>query len=112
MKSLGANPTDAELQRMMKQVDENGDNEIDFDEFLVLMSSNKSSIDPDSELRAAFAVFDEDNSGSISRKEMKKLMKKLGQALSDEELDAMMEEVDTDKDGQIDFEEFKSMMRS
>lgn len=112
MKSLGANPTDAELQRMMKQVDDNGDNEIDFDEFLVLMSSNKSSTDPDSELRAAFAVFDEDNSGSISRKEMKKLMKKLGQKLSDEELDAMMEEVDTDNDGQIDFEEFKSMMRS
>ena len=98
---------------MMKQVDDNGDNEIDFDEFLVLMSSNnKSSTDPDSELRAAFAVFDEDNSGSISRKEMKKLMKKLGQKLSDEELDAMMEEVDTDNDGQIDFEEFKSMMRS
>jgi len=112
MKSLGANPTDAELQRMMKQVDDNGDNEIDFDEFLVLMSSNKTSTDPDSELLAAFAVFDEDNSGSISRKEMKKLMKKLGQKLSDEELDAMMEEVDTDNDGQIDFEEFKSMMRS
>lgn len=113
MKSLGANPTDDDLKRMMQSVDDNGDNEIDFEEFLDLMSSNKPSLDdPDRELREAFKVFDEDNSGSISRTEVRKIMKKLGQKLSDEELDAMMEEVDTDKDGQIDFNEFKSMMKS
>jgi hypothetical protein len=37
-------------------------------------------------------------------------MKKLGQALSDGELDAMMDEVDTDGNGEISFEEFKAMM--
>jgi hypothetical protein len=37
-------------------------------------------------------------------------MKKLGQALSDAELDAMMDEVDTDGDGEISFAEFKAMM--
>jgi calmodulin len=39
-------------------------------------------------------------------------MKQLGQKLSDQELDAMMEEVDTDKSGEIDFEEFKAMMQN
>ena len=111
MKSLGQNPTESELQRMILSVDDNGDNEIDFEEFLMLMSSSKpSKDDPDRELREAFKVFDADGSGSISKSEMKKLMKKLGQTLSDAELDAMMDEVDTDKNGEIDFEEFKNMM--
>jgi len=113
MKSLGQNPTEKELKQMIKSVDDNGDNEIDFEEFLILMSSKKpSSDDPDKELRDAFAVFDDDNSGSISRAELKKLMKNLGQTLTDAELDAMMDEVDTDGDGEIDFAEFKSMMQS
>mmetsp|Transcript_23355 Transcript_23355/g.37949 ORF Transcript_23355/g.37949 Transcript_23355/m.37949 type:complete len:114 (-) Transcript_23355:340-681(-) len=113
MKSLGQNPTEKELTQMIRSVDDNGDNEIDFEEFLILMSSKKpSKDDPDKELRDAFAVFDADNSGSISRSELKKLMKNLGQTLSDAELDAMMDEVDTDGNGEIDFDEFKSMMLS
>jgi calmodulin len=112
MKKLGQNPTEAELIEMINSVDDNGDNEIDFNEFLVLMKyriSDKDA-DPDKELRDAFAVFDTDGSGSIDRRELKKLMKKLGQALSDKELEAMMDEVDTDGDGEISFAEFKAMM--
>lgn len=113
MKSLGQNPSEAELQQMIKSVDDNGDNEIDFEEFLVLMSSKKpSKDDPDKELRDAFAVFDADGSGTISKAELKKLMAQLGQSLSDAELDAMMDEVDADKNGEIDFPEFKAMMVS
>lgn len=113
MRSLGQNPTDDELKAMISSVDDNGDNEIDFEEFLILMSSKKStSNDPDQELKDAFAVFDADGSGTISRSELKKLMKSLGQSLSDAELDAMMDEVDSDKSGEIDFPEFKAMMVS
>jgi calmodulin len=114
MRSLGQNPTESELKRMIESVDENGDNEIDFEEFLVLMSSRKGhhNDDPDRELKDAFKVFDTDGSGSISKSELKQLMKNLGQRLTDEELDAMMGEVDTDGNGEIDFQEFKQMMVS
>jgi calmodulin len=112
MRKLGQNPSEAELVEMINSVDENGDNEIDFEEFLVLMKSRIGEKDPDKELRDAFAVFDSDGSGSIDRKELKRLMKKLGQKLSDEEVDAMMDEVDTNGDGEISFEEFKAMMVS
>ena len=107
MKSLGQNPTDAELVEMINSVDDNGDNEIDFEEFLVLMKSRIGERDPDKELRDAFKVFDTDGSGSISRDELKRLMTQLGQNLSEAELDAMMDEVDTDGDGEISFEEGK-----
>jgi calmodulin len=74
------------------------------------MKSRIGERDPEKELRDAFAVFDTDGSGSIDRKELKRLMKKLGQALTEAELDAMMEEVDANGDGEISFEEFKEMM--
>mmetsp|Transcript_12701 Transcript_12701/g.21548 ORF Transcript_12701/g.21548 Transcript_12701/m.21548 type:complete len:171 (-) Transcript_12701:282-794(-) len=114
MKKLGSDPTDDEIQAMINSVDDNGDGEIDFDEFLVLMSAKKKNgkDDPDKELKDAFKVFDADGSGTISRAELQKLMKSLGQNLSDAELGAMMDEVDTDKSGEIDFAEFKSMMMS
>lgn len=110
MRKLGQNPTEQELKEMIGSVDDNGDNEIDFDEFLILMKSAVTR-DPEKELRDAFAVFDTDGSGEIDRKELKRLMKKLGQALSEAELDAMMDEVDTNGDGVISFEEFKALMQ-
>lgn len=112
MRKLGQNPTESDLIEMINSVDDNGDNEIDFDEFLILMKSRIGERDPEKELKDAFAVFDTDGSGSIDRKELKRLMKKLGQALTEAELDAMMEEVDTNGDGEISFEEFKAMMVS
>jgi Ca2+-binding EF-hand superfamily protein len=110
MKKLGQNPSEGELIEMINSVDDNGDNEIDFGEFLILMKSRIGERDPEKELRDAFAVFDSDGSGCIDRKELKRLMKKLGQALTEAELDAMMDEVDTNGDGEISFEEFKAMM--
>jgi Ca2+-binding EF-hand superfamily protein len=112
MRKLGQNPSEADLIEMINSVDDNGDHEIDFEEFLLLMKSRIGERDPEKELRDAFAVFDTDGSGSIDRKELKRLMKKLGQALSEMELDAMMDEVDTNGDGEISFEEFKAMMVS
>ena len=111
MKSLGQSPTEEELTRMIQSVDDNGNNEIDFQEFLILMSSKKSvSDDPDRGLKDAFAVFDTDGRGLIFRSEVKGQLNNLGQLVSDEELDAMMGEVDKDGNGEIDFEEFKAMM--
>mmetsp|Transcript_108152 Transcript_108152/g.220839 ORF Transcript_108152/g.220839 Transcript_108152/m.220839 type:complete len:212 (+) Transcript_108152:565-1200(+) len=114
MRKLGQNPTDKELNEMISTVDSDGDKEIDFEEFLILMKSRTETDpkDPDKELRDAFAVFDTDGSGSIDKKELKRLMKKLGQALTEAEVDAMMEEVDSNGDGEISYEEFKSMMNT
>mmetsp|Transcript_36188 Transcript_36188/g.55569 ORF Transcript_36188/g.55569 Transcript_36188/m.55569 type:complete len:151 (+) Transcript_36188:121-573(+) len=112
MLSLGLRPTDAELIEMINSVDDNGDNEIDFEEFLILMKSRVGEKDPEKELKDAFKVFDVNGDGSISRQELKQLMTNLGQTLSDGELDAMMTEVDTNGDGEISYDEFRTMMRS
>ena len=112
MRKLGQDPSEEDLIEMIASVDDNGDNEIDFSEFLILMKSRIGKRDQDEELREAFAVFDTDGSGAIDRKELKRLMKKLGQALTEAEIDAMMDEVDTNGDGEISFEEFKALMQN
>ncbi|XP_028667677.1 troponin C, skeletal muscle-like [Erpetoichthys calabaricus] len=62
------------------------------------------------EFKAAFDMFDSDGGGDISTKELGTVMKMLGQTPSREELDAIIEEVDEDGSGTIDFEEFLVMM--
>ncbi|XP_030277973.1 troponin C, skeletal muscle-like isoform X1 [Sparus aurata] len=63
-----------------------------------------------SEFKAAFDMFDTDGGGDISTKELGTVMRMLGQNPSREELDAIIEEVDEDGSGTIDFEEFLVMM--
>ncbi|KAM6977155.1 troponin C, skeletal muscle-like [Aplochiton taeniatus] len=62
------------------------------------------------EFKAAFDMFDSDGGGDISTKELGQVMRMLGQNPTREELDAIIEEVDEDGSGTIDFEEFLVMM--
>jgi len=63
------------------------------------------------EFRAAFDIFVEDSEdGTISTKELGKVLRMLGQNPSEEELQEMVDEVDEDGSGTIDFEEFTEMM--
>jgi len=50
-----------------------------------------------------FRFFDEDGDGTISREELKKCMRKIGEELSDDDLNEMLNEADLNGDGQIDF---------
>ena len=106
---LGMKVSDDEVLEVIKSVDENFDGEVDFDEFLAMM---KKMPDSENELKEAFSAFDADGDGSTSKDELKKILAKFGQTLTDAELDAVMAEVDTDGDGSIDFDEFKRAMEA
>ena len=60
MRSLGQNPTEAELQDMINEVDADGNGTIDFPEFLTMMARQMNSDECEEEIREAFRVFDKD----------------------------------------------------
>ena len=105
MRSLGQSPTESELRNMIKEVDTTGSGTIDFNEFLTLMSNmNVASDDPERELREGFKVFDRDGNGYISCTELRQIMASLGERMNDAEFEDLIKEVDTDGDGQINYE--------
>ncbi|PAA51439.1 hypothetical protein BOX15_Mlig025330g1 [Macrostomum lignano] len=62
------------------------------------------------EFKEAFGLFDRDGSGSITIRELESIMRSLGQNPSERELKDMVEGVDIDGNGEIDFPEFMAMM--
>ena len=54
----------------------------------------------------------QDGNGFINRQELAVVMMNLGEKLTGEEINSMIEEADIDGDGQINYEEFYSMMTS
>ena len=116
MQVLGLTPTAEELEILLDSVDVDRNGVIDFAEFVEVMKGHlwQAGEGPsgEDELKEAFAVFDKDGNGFISREELRAALLNLGERLDDEELDAMMKAADRDGNGEIDYEEFILMMKS
>lgn len=74
------------------------------------MSDKIAARDPMDEIRKAFALFDDDGTGKISLRNLKRVAKELGESLDDDELQAMIDEFDLDQDGEISQNEFIQIM--
>ncbi|XP_066587149.1 calmodulin-like isoform X2 [Prorops nasuta] len=112
MRSLGQRPSETELRDMVNEVDQDGNGTIEFNEFLQMMSKKMKGADGEDELREAFRVFDKNNDGLISSKELRHVMTNLGEKLSEEEVDDMIKEADLDGDGMVNYEEFVTILTS
>ena len=66
---------------------------------------------PDDEIKKAFALFDDDQTGTINVRNLRRVARELGEQLGDEELQAMIDEFDKNGDGTIDLDEFMSIMK-
>jgi calmodulin len=73
-------------------------------------SRNERDENAEEEMREAFQIFDSDGNGTISAEELRQIMKNLGENLTDEEINDMVNEADLDGDGEIDYMEFVRMM--
>ena len=89
MRSLGQNPTEAELQDMINEVDADRKGTIEFHEFLSMMERKKDYIESEDEVLAAFRVFDGDCTGYVSADELREVLTSLGEKLTKEEVDEL-----------------------
>jgi len=75
------------------------------------MTVKMAERDPREEILKAFRLFDDDSTGKISLRNLKRVARELGENMSDEELQEMIDEADRDGDGEISEEEFIRIMR-
>ncbi|XP_078067436.1 uncharacterized protein cetn4 isoform X1 [Mustelus asterias] len=111
MRALGFEPKKEEIRKMISDIDKEGSGSIDFNDFLAMMTQKMSEKDSKEEILKAFRLFDDDGTGKISFKNLKRVAKELGENLTDEELQEMIDEADRDGDGEINEQEFLRIMK-
>jgi calmodulin len=85
---------------------------INFEEFLRLMSMHVNDRDNEEDMMNVFRVFDKDGNGYITAAELKQAMESLDEVVTDEDIEDMIREADTNGDGNVNYEEFIKMMKN
>lgn len=111
MRALGFEPKKEEIKKMVTEVDKDGTGKISFSDFLTVMTQKMAEKDSKEEILKAFRLFDDDETGKISFRNLKRVAKELGENLTDEELQEMIEEADRDGDGEVNQQEFLRIMK-
>ncbi|XP_075888933.1 uncharacterized protein cetn2 [Nelusetta ayraudi] len=111
MRALGFEPKKEEIKKMISEVDKDGTGKISFTDFLAVMTQKMAEKDSKEEILKAFRLFDDDETGKISFRNLKRVAKELGENLTDEELQEMIDEADRDGDGEVNQQEFLRIMK-
>jgi centrin-1 len=91
MQSLGFEAKNQTIYQMIKDIDVDGSGEIDFDEFLQLMTSRLAGSDTREDIDKIFQLFDDDKTGYISLQNLRRVAHELGEQMNDAELLEMIE---------------------
>ncbi|XP_045181921.2 neo-calmodulin-like [Mercenaria mercenaria] len=114
LRALGQNPTEKEVQKILKRFDKNCDEKIQYNEYLDILKDYLK--DPqifEIELREAFRIFDRDRNNDLNFAELRKALTSLGEPLTDSEAIQLCKMMDADGDKKVTVDEaVKFMLRS
>lgn len=107
MQSLGSSTSPDEIAKMMEEIDTDRDGFINLEEFAGFCKSGDGGVQ---ELREAFEHYDINKNGLICSSELHQILTRLGEKCTEADCVKMIESVDSDGDGYVNFDEFKKMM--
>ena len=98
-----------DLVKAMEVIDSNQNGLIDYTEFIAACLHSQSYL-KENHLRTAFSYFDKDSSGTITREELRNCLQSDDFTMTEEQINLMLEGVDANDDGEVDYDEFLQMM--
>jgi len=112
VRALGLNPSEEQVQALIKKVDPKGTGQIGVDAVFTAMDGHGIENDSEEKILESFKIFDNQGNGKISATELLGIMKNMGEPFTDEEGDQFMALVDTDSSGDVNYEEWMKTMLS
>lgn len=106
LRALGFDMSKKQILEIIEEYDSNSNKLISYEDFYRYVAAKIVERDPIEEIKRAFKLFDDDNTGKISLKNLRRVAKELGENMTDDELAAMIDEFDLDEDGEISQQEF------
>jgi len=106
MRAMGFEPKRDEVRRMIAESDREGSGTISFETFQAVMAAKMHTRDPREEAIKAFRLFDDDETGTISLKNLRRVAKELGENMTDEELQMVIDYCDVNARGEIMMDDF------
>jgi len=113
LRTLGQTFEEDDLELLIEEIDADGSGMLEIEEFLALCARFLVEEDAEAvqeELREAFRLYDKEGNGYIKTSDLREIMRALDDKLTEDELDEMITEIDTDGSGTVDFDEFMEMM--
>jgi Ca2+-binding EF-hand superfamily protein len=95
---------------MIAELDKDGSGLIEFDEFFKMMTTRPTSNESREEVHKVFVTFDNQKTGFIALKDLRRVAKDLGELTDDNTLQEMIERADFDHDGLVSEEEFYNLL--
>jgi len=113
MESLGSAQDETQLSVMISLLDNNGDGTISKSEFIQWYSEQlqQNELNPHEMASSMFRMFDKDGSGSLTIAEFKESLDAFKVGLSIDDVTELVKELDEDRNGMIDEEEFAQLLR-
>ena len=106
----GAAPSQQELEMIIQGLEESGNNLITFEKFLALFEKLINNQDSEEDIINEFKKMDKIGNGTISEKDLRDLMANYGNALTQDEIEDVIQEANVDENGYINIENFTKIL--
>ena len=110
MRILGAAPSKIELDNLIYNLESNNNNLISFDNFLILLKNKLENQYTEEDIINEFRKLDKNGNGKISESDLRNLMSKYENPLSNEEIEEIIKEANVDSNNEIDYINFTKIL--
>ena len=106
----GVTVTEERIQRMIAAVDDDNDGRINFGEFIAMMKARTLAQSLRDTMTEMFRAFDADNDGFITSDELRRVLERVGDSLTQEQTMLIIRRYDNNEDGMVSLEEFLAIV--